>query len=279
MNKIVTNMESLHQSFSKNGKHGDGFISHKSATRASRFLKTLIEKFPHVLYTFFMNIALVDDEKNLRLAVSTALKKEGFSVTEFENGKLAFDARFNSPDLYILDIMMPVMDGISLLRALRENGDKTPVMFLTSKDDEFDKILGLELGADDYLCKPFSMRELITRIKVILRRTGKTEKTSEVHTEDILRAGEITIFPSSYSAEINGKQLSLTVTEFRLLKTFAENPDAALSREQLISAAYPEETYLNDRAIDCHIKRLRKKIGGEKIETVYGLGYRFSNSH
>lgn len=226
-----------------------------------------------------MNIALVDDEKNLRLAVSTALKKEGFSVTEFENGKLAFDARFNSPDLYILDIMMPVMDGISLLRALRENGDKTPVMFLTSKDDEFDKILGLELGADDYLCKPFSMRELITRIKVILRRTGKTEQTSEVHTEDILRAGEITIFPSSYSAEINGKQLSLTVTEFRLLKTFAENPDAALSREQLISAAYPEETYLNDRAIDCHIKRLRKKIGGEKIETVYGLGYRFSNSH
>ena len=248
-----------------------------SARRALVIRHTLIEKNTHVLYTFFMNIALVDDEKNLRMAVSTSLKKEGFSVAEYENGKLAFEDRFNKKDLYILDIMMPVMDGISLLRALRENGDKTPVIFLTSKDDEFDKILGLELGADDYLCKPFSMRELITRIKVILRRSGKTEASdSQIKNEEILKAGDITIFLSSYSAEKNGKSIPLTVTEFRLLKTFAENPDAALSREQLISASYPEETYLNDRAIDCHIKRLRKKIGGNYIETIYGLGYKFS---
>lgn len=228
-----------------------------------------------------MLIAVVDDEKNIRMAVCTALKKEGFSVIEFENGKDAFEAQNEQPALYILDIMMPVMDGITLLRSLRENGNKTPVMFLTSKDDEFDKILGLELGADDYLCKPFSMRELITRIKVILRRTGAatTSELENQHEEKIpsLKAGNITIFPSSYTAEKNGTPLQLTITEFRLLKTFAENPDAALTRNQLISAAYPEDTYLNDRAVDCHIKRLRKKIGSDCIETIYGLGYRFNS--
>lgn len=222
-----------------------------------------------------MNVAVVDDEKNLRMAVSAALQKEGFHVTQYENGKLAFDDINSAPDLYILDIMMPVMDGISLLRALRENGNKTPVIFLTSKDDEFDKILGLELGADDYLCKPFSMRELITRIKVILRRAGTLTSNSENKTENSITAGDLTIYPSSYTVEKAGSPLQLTITEFRLLKTFAENPDVALSREQLICAAYPDDTYLNDRAIDCHIKRLRKKIGGDYIETVYGLGYRF----
>ena len=187
-----------------------------------------------------MLIAVVDDEKTIRMAVSTALKKEGFSVLEYENGKAAFEARQKQPALYLLDIMMPVMDGITLLRSLRESGDKTPVMFLTSKDDEFDKILGLELGADDYLCKPFSMRELITRIKVILRRTGAA-KTSESENQEnqkeektpSLKAGNITIFSSSYTAEKDGTPLQLTITEFRLLKTFAENPDAALTRDQL----------------------------------------------
>ena len=228
-----------------------------------------------------MLIAVVDDEKNIRMAVSTALKKEGFSVIEYENGKEAFEEKQLQPDLYLLDIMMPVMDGITLLRTLREDGDKTPVMFLTSKDDEFDKILGLELGADDYLCKPFSMRELITRIKVILRRTGaaKTLESENQHEEKVpcLKAGNITIFPSSYTAEKDGTPLQLTITEFRLLRTFAENPDTALTRDQLISAAYPEDTYLNDRAVDCHIKRLRKKTGSECIETIYGLGYRFNS--
>ena len=228
-----------------------------------------------------MLIAVVDDEKTIRMALCTSLKKEGFSVIEYENGKEAFEGRQKEPSLYLLDIMMPVMDGISLLRALRESGDKTPVMFLTSKDDEFDKILGLELGADDYLCKPFSMRELITRIKVILRRTGAatTADSDNQHEEKApsLKAANITIFPSSYTAEKDGTPLQLTVTEFRLLKTFAENPDAALTRDQLISAAYPEDTYLNDRAVDCHIKRLRKKIGSDCIETIYGLGYRFNS--
>ena len=225
-----------------------------------------------------MIIAVVDDEKNLRMAVSTALQKEGFHVIQYENGKLALDDIKCAPDLYILDIMMPVMDGISLLRNLREKGNKTPVIFLTSKDDEFDKILGLELGADDYLCKPFSMRELITRIKVILRRAGSSTVPAENKAEAVITAADLSICPSSYTVEKAGIPLQLTITEFRLLKTFIENQNAALSREQLIAAAYPDDSYLNDRAIDCHIKRLRKKIGGDLIETVYGLGYRFSVS-
>lgn len=223
-----------------------------------------------------MLVAVVDDEKNIRMAVCAALKKEGYSVIEYENGKLAFEGRSNAPALYILDIMMPVMDGISLLRALREHGDKTPVIFLTSKDDEFDKILGLELGADDYLCKPFSMRELIARVKVILRRSGQIQaENSSLEQVPAIKTGNLTIYPSSYTAEKDGQPLPLTVTEFRLLKNFLENQDIALTRDQLILAAYPEDTYLNDRAVDCHIKRLRKKIGSECIETIYGLGYRF----
>ena len=223
-----------------------------------------------------MLVALVDDEKNIRMALSTALKKEGYSVIEYENGKNAFEGRDKTPAIYILDIMMPVMDGISLLRALREHGDKTPVIFLTSKDDEFDKILGLELGADDYLCKPFSMRELIARVKVILRRSGQIQaENSSLEQVPAIKTGNLTIYPSSYTAEKDGQPLPLTVTEFRLLKTFLENQDTALTRDQLILAAYPEDTYLNDRAVDCHIKRLRKKIGSECIETIYGLGYRF----
>ena len=216
-----------------------------------------------------MLIAVVDDEKNIRMAVCTALKKEGFSVIEFENGKDAFEAQNEQPALYILDIMMPVMDGITLLRSLRENGNKTPVMFLTSKDDEFDKILGLELGADDYLCKPFSMKELIARIKVILRRSSRSENPL------VKNCSGIQLNCSACTVIVNGMDIPLTVSEFRLLELFIDSPETVFSREQLIGAVYPEDTYLNDRAIDCHIKRLRKKIGMEKIETVYGLGYKF----
>lgn len=228
-----------------------------------------------------MTVAVVDDEKNIRMTVSTALKKEGFIVIEYENGQIAFDARNQKPDLYVLDIMMPVMDGITLLRALRENQNKTPVIFLTSKDDEFDKILGLELGADDYLCKPFSMRELIARIKVVLRRAekSKSEEQNPKSQAELLNCSGIQLNLASYSATVNKNPIELTVTEFRLLKAFIENKNNVLTREQLIEAAYPEDTYLNDRAVDCHIKRLRKKIGSESIETIYGLGYKFNENH
>lgn len=218
-----------------------------------------------------MKIAIVDDEKNVRLSLKTALEKEGFSVMEFANGQTAFESISNHdfPDLYILDIMMPVMDGITLLRKMREMGIKIPVIFLTSRDEEFDKILGLELGADDYLCKPFSVKELIARIHVILRRCSYTKEK-----EKILKVGNVCLDLLSYEAFINNQKISMTVTEFRILKAFIEHNGEVLSREQLIEIAYPDDIYLNDRAVDCHIKRLRKKIDENYIQTIYGLGYK-----
>lgn len=228
-----------------------------------------------------MTVALVDDEKNVRLAVRTALKKEGFDVAEYANGQDAFDSFRNReiPSIYLLDILMPVMDGISFLRKLREAGSDVPVMFLTSRDEEFDKVLGLELGADDYLCKPFSVRELIARIHVILRRSGAQRSCCA---SDVISRGAVSLNMLSYTAEVKGQPVSLTVTEFRLLQAFLSHPGEVLSREQLIGICYPEDTYLNDRAIDCHVKRLRKKLGNFSslencIETVYGLGYKWTS--
>ena len=229
-----------------------------------------------------MTVALVDDEKNVRLAVRTALTKDGFDVIEFADGQQAFDyvSRDNSkmavlPDIFVLDIMMPVMDGITLLRKFRESGIKTPVIFLTSRDEEFDKILGLELGADDYLCKPFSIKELIARIHVILRRCNASNSAGGAPSK-ILKSNGIELNLLSYTAKICGKDVELTVTEFRILQSFIEHENEVLSREQLIEIAYPQDTYLNDRAVDCHIKRLRKKIPEKCIETIYGLGYKYT---
>lgn len=230
-----------------------------------------------------MTVALVDDEKNVRLAVRTALAKEGFDVLEFADGQQAFDyvlannlVPSKMPDIIVLDIMMPVMDGITLLRKLRESGIRTPVIFLTSRDEEFDKILGLELGADDYLCKPFSIKELAARIHVILRRCNAADSAGQAKVSKILKSGGIELDLLSYTAKICGKSADFTVTEFRILQSFIEHKNEVLSREQLIEIAYPQDTYLNDRAVDCHIKRLRKKIPENCIETVYGLGYKYS---
>ena len=219
-----------------------------------------------------MTVALVDDEKNVRLSVKTALKKEGFEVIEFSNGQEALNAVSQNilPDIFILDIMMPVMDGISFLTKIRELRIKTPVMFLTSRDEEFDKVLGLELGADDYLCKPFSVRELIARVKVLLRRSSAAQEEDKIISSD-----NITLNLSSYTAFVDGEKIELTVTEFRILEAFIKNKGSVLTRDKLIEISYPDDTYLNDRAIDCHIKRLRKKLPENSIETVYGLGYRF----
>lgn len=235
-------------------------------------------------------IALVDDEKNVRMTIKTALKKEGFETVEFANGQEIYDSVKSglNPELIVMDIMMPVMDGIMCLKKLRDDGIKTPVMFLTSRDEEFDKVLGLELGADDYLCKPFSMRELVARIHVLLRRCSYHESTSDntnangenSNNKNILRSGSLELNLLSYTAKINQKSIELTVTEFRLLEGFLKNQNIVLSRDQLIEISYPEDTYLNDRAIDCHIKRLRKKLScdeklSEKIQTVYGAGYKW----
>lgn len=224
-----------------------------------------------------MKIAIVDDEKNVRLAIKTALKKENYEIIEFSNGQEAFDSP-EIPDLYILDIMMPVMDGITFLRKIREKGIEVPVMFLTSKDEEFDKVLGLELGADDYLCKPFSIRELIARIHVLLRRRAAFS-VKDTNADSILCGGPVSLNETTFNVTVAGVPVVLTVTEFRILQAFLLHKNEVLSREQLIQISYPEETYLNDRAIDCHITRLRKKLSINQlcqncIETIYGIGYK-----
>lgn len=226
------------------------------------------------------SIAICDDEQHVRSGLKNVLEKEQYKVLEFENGLecwnsiSSLDTR-DFPSLFILDIMMPEMDGLTLFKKIKELSPETPVMFLTSRDDEFDKVLGLELGADDYLCKPYSVRELIARIHVILRRYNKVENSEPVN---ILRYGNFLINKNNYTATKDGNDLALTVTEFRLFEAFISNPQTVFTREQLLQKAYPDDIYLNDRAIDCHIKRLRKKIGAELIETVYGLGYRLSEN-
>lgn len=230
-------------------------------------------------------IAIVDDEKNVRLPLRKFLESEGFEASEFPDGRAALDDLLenkNPPSVYILDIMMPVMDGIMFLQKYKAIFPEVPAIFLTSRDEEFDKILGLELGADDYLTKPFSMKELLARVKVLLRRYQKVSKEDEKLMEDdknLLRSENLVLNTKSCVAKAKTgdceEEIPLTVTEFRLLENFMKNPDEVFTREQLIEIAYPEDIYLNDRAIDCHIKRLRKKIGTERIETVYGLGYKF----
>ncbi len=224
-------------------------------------------------------VAIVEDEDNLRSSLEYALDKEGYSVIIFNNGQVAWN-NFSKklPDLIISDIMMPLMDGLELCKKVRSISNTIPIMFLTSKDEEFDRILGLELGADDYLCKPFSLRELTTRVKVLFRRVNLIS-TTVPEENNILKAGDLSINLSSYSGEVNNKDIPLTVTEFRLLKSLMEIPGHVKTREQLIKTAYPDDSYISDRNVDCHIKRLRKKINSVEpdfndIQTVYGLGYK-----
>lgn len=225
-----------------------------------------------------MTLFIADDEKNIRDNLKVAFEKEQFTVYTFANGsELLNSLKTTLPDLCILDIMMPKLDGIETIKKIREAHIDIPVMFLTSKDDEFDRVSGLNLGADDYLCKPFSLLELIARVRVILKRYNSSAFPSQTTAskKSALISGDISLDSETFSVTVGGNPLSLTVTEFRLLEAFMLHPNAVLSRDQLMDFAYPDDTYQNDRAIDCHMRRLRKKIGFEKIETIYGMGYKF----
>jgi len=226
-----------------------------------------------------MKIFVVDDEPNVRLTLKIALQKEGFEVVQCINGKDALDKLSDEkPDLIILDYNMPIMDGFSFLAAIRERKYIIPVIFLSDYADIETKIEGLNLGADDYLGKPFSTKELIARINVLLRRYNLTAYASHTteSNEKILGCRNISLNLLSYTLKIDDKPVDITVTEFRLLQGFLENPNQVLSRDQLMDLAYPEDNYATDRSIDCHIKRLRKKIGNDFIETVYGAGYKLA---
>jgi two-component system, OmpR family, response regulator ChvI len=226
-------------------------------------------------------IAVVDDEETLRETVGFALRREGYRVEPFPDGLTAWRSfERGLPDLAILDILMPQMDGLELCRRLRALSERLPILFLTSKDEEFDKVLGLELGADDYLCKPFSMRELLARVKVLLRRAALREQPAGGDDERIVEVGRLRLDLRRYQAHWTGAPLPLTVTEFTLLHALARHPGHVKTRAQLLQEGYPDDAYVSDRTIDSHIKRLRRKLteadpAFDAVETVYGLGYRW----
>ena len=229
-------------------------------------------------------IALVDDDRNILTSVSIALEAEGFKVDIYVDGTDALRGLSQRPaDLAILDIKMPRMDGVKLLAKIREKSSM-PVIFLTSKDDEIDELLGLRMGADDYITKPFSQRLLIERVRTLIRRRElDANVVMEGANAEVLRRGDLEMDPSRYQCSWKGVSVNLTVTEFLLLKSLAIRPGHVKNRDQLIDAAYGERIYVDDRTIDSHVKRLRKKFKlldakFTAIETLYGIGYRYQES-
>ena len=230
------------------------------------------------------NIALVDDDKNILASVSMLLEQEGYHVRTYSDGAAALTALTTTPpDLAILDIKMPRMDGLELLRRLRQAQD-LPVIFLTSKDEEIDELMGLNAGADDYIRKPFSQRLLLERVRAVLRRAeGKTLPAAaggEAAKKEALVRGKLALDPQRHECTWDGKPVRLTVTEFLILQALAARSGVVKSRNALMDAAYDDQVYVDDRTIDSHIKRLRKKFKAvdddfDMIETLYGVGYRF----
>lgn len=225
-------------------------------------------------------IALVDDDRNILTSVSIALEAEGYKVRTYTDGAQALKGILEQPtDLAILDIKMPGMDGLELLTRLRRSS-AIPVIFLTSKDEEIDEVLGLKMGADDYVRKPFSQRLLLERIRALLRRAELGQRQAGEGEGKLMVRGDLTLDPSRHLCTWKGKPVQLTVTEFLILQALAQRPGHVKTRDQLMDAAYDDDVYVDDRTIDSHIKRLRRKFkeaddGFAAIETLYGLGYRF----
>ena len=233
-------------------------------------------------------IALVDDDRNILTTLSIALQGEGYATRVYSDGEAALAAlRSNPPDLAVFDIKMPRMDGLELLKKLRETSD-LPVIFLTSKDQEADEEVGLAMGADDYIAKPFSQRLLLARIRAILRRAAPLEEGRDGSVPrseaegGIIARGRLTMDPARHQVTWDGQNVSLTVTEFLLLEALAQFPGVIKSRNQLMDAAYPDDVFVDDRTVDSHIKRLRRKFRAVDrefgaIETLYGAGYSFTD--
>jgi len=230
-------------------------------------------------------IALVDDERNILTSLRMALEAEGYKVRTYNDGAAALEALTEDPaDLGIFDIKMPRMDGMELLRRVRQQSDM-PVIFLTSKDEEIDELFGLKMGADDYVAKPFSQRLVVERVKAILRRGqpkegqgGEAEAAARV-----LERGMLKLDPERHTCHWDSKPVTLTVTEFLILQALASRPGVVKTRDALMDAAYDDQVYVDDRTIDSHIKRLRKKFKQvdddfDVIETLYGVGYRFKEA-
>ena len=229
-------------------------------------------------------IALVDDDRNILTSVSMTLEQEGYQVRTYTDGESALQGLLAKPaDLAVLDIKMPRMDGMELLQRLRQRSNM-PVVFLTSKDEEVDELMGLRLGADDYITKPFSQRLLLERIRALLRRNeGARAEGSGAPPGGVLARGDLMLDETKHTCLWKGKPVQLTVTEFLLVKALALRPGMVKNRDQLIDAAYGENIYVDDRTIDSHVKRIRRKFRQtdedfDQIETLYGIGYRYKEN-
>jgi two-component system response regulator ChvI len=227
-------------------------------------------------------IALVDDDHNILTSISIGLEAEGYRIMTYTDGVSALDGfKISPPDLVILDIKMPRMDGMETLRRLRQKSDM-PVIFLTSKEEEIDELFGLKMGADDFIRKPFSQRLLAERVKVLLRRSTPKDPTMNKEAESkVLERGQLRMDPERHTCTWKSGPVTLTVTEFLILQALASRPGVVKSRNALMDAAYDDQVYVDDRTIDSHIKRLRKKFKAadeefDMIETLYGVGYRFT---
>jgi len=226
-------------------------------------------------------VAVVEDEETIREGICFALGREGYRTEAFDDGQRAWEAFSRAlPDVAILDIGVPRLDGLELCRRLRARSASLPIIFVTSREDEFDRVLGLEIGADDYLCKPFSMRELMARVKVLLRRASHAETAERSSDERAVAVGALALDPLRLTATWKGAPVGLTVTEFLLLLALARRPGIVKTREQLMSETYPDRVSVSDRTIDSHVKRIRRKFQAvdrafDAIEGVYGAGYRY----
>ena len=228
-----------------------------------------------------VKICLIDDDQNILASLSLALKSEKFDVEIYSDGIAGLEAlKNNNFDIAILDIKMPRLDGLEVLQKLRNMSD-IPVIFLTSKDDEIDQLLGLKMGADDYITKPFSQKLLIERVKVILKRTAFSSEENQVNNDSLIERGNLLLNMDRHECHWKGERIKLTVTEFLLLESLVNRPGYVKNRDQLMSAAYSDDLYVDDRTIDSHIKRIRRKFKSidknfNSIETLYGVGYRFN---
>ncbi len=234
-----------------------------------------------------INILIVEDENDIRELLKFNLENEGYTVFQAIHGELALSIVQNKKvDLILLDLMMPVMDGLSFCKEMRKNGNETPIIMLTARGDDMDKILGLEYGADDYVVKPFNIRELILRIKALLKRQASEKQTNNNHskakaysnnTEETILIGPITMDLKAHSIHVNSESIETTATEFRLLEDLIKHAGHVRTREQLLNSVWGYEFEGYGRTVDTHIRRLRVKLKefADLIDTVRGIGYRF----
>ena len=227
------------------------------------------------------HVLIVDDEKRIREVVEYALQKDGFRVSSAADGLAALAAvERDAPDLVVLDVMLPGLDGLSVCKKIRSQG-QTPILFLSARADEVDRIVGLELGGDDYLVKPFSPRELVARVRAVLRRFDAASDRAKDPQPQAMRHGLLMLDAERHEATFAGQRVQLTATEFQVLAALIERPGIVLSRGQLLQRAYSDDEQVTERTLDSHVRRIRAKfrsVGGDPIATVHGVGYKASDA-